>query len=644
MRCLEKRASDRPQSADEIVQALDAIATPSGGMGPTDARAAVRYGSRWRLVAAAGAVVAAGLLAYVLMTRGPTALTIGGVAPVTQSSEALNFDASISPDGKLVAYASGPAGAMRIFVKQAIGSLPIPLSKGLGGNHRWPRWSPDGTSIVFAAGSRIYEVPALGGAPKLLTTSGDMPSWSPDGKSIVFARASGIWVQNLTTSALKQIDTAIAANAPSWSPDGRRIAFVRGNLSFIGASAGASILYGNASSSSVWIVGLDGAEPRQVSDASHLNTSPAWLPDGSGIVYVSERDGIRDIYAQRLDKSGAPQGSPDRLTTGANAFSVTVSRDRPVLAYSTLLLRSNIWSAPILDRLAPPTSLRQLTAAKQDVEGLSVSHDGRWIAFDSNIRDRFHNIYKIGFDGTSTVGESVALTTDTADAFAPRWSPGDSELTFHSMLFGTRDVFTIRADGQGRVRVTTEPGHEHYYPNWSPDGRSIVYNSPVPGTSLVGPSNSVGGRRVFVVSRTGSGWGAPRSVSDPKDTLLWAGASWSPDGSWLGLLGSGGVWLTPPGGGTPRPVVTQGLLGELVTSIAWPHDARSIVIQTRDSSGIYSFWKVDVGGAHKPVRLLRLDEQNRRTRRAEFDTDGRRLFFTIAADEADVVVANLRRK
>jgi eukaryotic-like serine/threonine-protein kinase len=34
MRCLEKHAADRPQSAEQVVQSLDALATPSGGMAP----------------------------------------------------------------------------------------------------------------------------------------------------------------------------------------------------------------------------------------------------------------------------------------------------------------------------------------------------------------------------------------------------------------------------------------------------------------------------------------------------------------------------------------------------------------------------------------------------------------------------------
>ncbi|MFI5281270.1 MAG: protein kinase, partial [Gemmatimonadales bacterium] len=61
MRCLEKRAADRPQSAAEIVQVLDAITTPSGGMTPTGARTGGAWtGRRLGLVAAtaAGAALA----------------------------------------------------------------------------------------------------------------------------------------------------------------------------------------------------------------------------------------------------------------------------------------------------------------------------------------------------------------------------------------------------------------------------------------------------------------------------------------------------------------------------------------------------------------------------------------------------------
>ena len=58
MRCLEKRASDRPQSARELVNQLDALTTPSGGMTPTASYPVPAKRSRWMIPAAAAAVVA----------------------------------------------------------------------------------------------------------------------------------------------------------------------------------------------------------------------------------------------------------------------------------------------------------------------------------------------------------------------------------------------------------------------------------------------------------------------------------------------------------------------------------------------------------------------------------------------------------
>jgi eukaryotic-like serine/threonine-protein kinase len=67
MRCLAKKPADRPQTADELVPVLESLATPSGGITPTDTRpvpaARDRPQRRWPLAAAAVIVVAAVVLA-----------------------------------------------------------------------------------------------------------------------------------------------------------------------------------------------------------------------------------------------------------------------------------------------------------------------------------------------------------------------------------------------------------------------------------------------------------------------------------------------------------------------------------------------------------------------------------------------------
>jgi len=80
MRCLEKRPADRPQSASEVVHALDDITTPSGGMTPTGAQP--RGGSRrWGAIAAAAAVVLVLVVAsWLLATRTGGAAKLRSIA------------------------------------------------------------------------------------------------------------------------------------------------------------------------------------------------------------------------------------------------------------------------------------------------------------------------------------------------------------------------------------------------------------------------------------------------------------------------------------------------------------------------------------------------------------------------------------
>src|SRR2546425_13029000 len=76
MRCLEKRPADRPQSASEVVHALDDITTPSGGMTPARTR---RGSRRWGAIAAA-VVLVTGLAIWLLATRTGGAARLRSIA------------------------------------------------------------------------------------------------------------------------------------------------------------------------------------------------------------------------------------------------------------------------------------------------------------------------------------------------------------------------------------------------------------------------------------------------------------------------------------------------------------------------------------------------------------------------------------
>jgi TolB protein len=623
---LAKLPADRFSQASDFTRALaDFPAVVSG------ARPAVVQLVPRRTPAALGiAAVAVALIALAVVTllrRGPAPLIMGAVTQVTRSTDTLNFDAAISPDGQFVAYAAGTAGRMRLFVRQVSGSAPVLIATGLSEDHRWPRWSPDGSRLAFMANKAIHVIPALGGVPQLLVSLGDIggqPSWSPDGTHVAYADSAGISVVAVTGGTPRRVIHTLEAHSPSWSPDGRRIAYAVENLVFTG-----SIGYGNAAPSSVWTASATGGDSAFVTDAERLNTGPVWWPDGHSILFVSDRDGARDVYRQTVNPRGRPQGKPDRVTSGLNVFSFTLTRDGSQMAYSTLQLRANIWMAPITaNGTTPSSAAHPVTTEKQSIEGIALSHDGKWLAYDSN-RNGNLDIFKVAFNGAGTDGDAVALTTDSAPDFEPRWSPSDNELVFYSRRLGDRDLFTVQADGRGERRITDLPGNE-YYPDWSPDGRRIVFSSQVSY-----------GWDVFVMTRDAeAAWSAPRRVSST--AMATVNVRWSPDGRSFALVSDSTLCLLPVDGGALRPLVDGRGLREFITFVAWGRDPSRVYFQTRDSTGIYSFWSASTTG-DPPRRLIRLAEPGRRTRRPEFDTDGKNLFFTVVDDEADVAVVSLKR-
>jgi Tol biopolymer transport system component len=113
-------------------------------------------------------------------------------------NEAIDFDLSISPDGKRIAFTRFASGglAARVFVMRADGSNPHPITPpGLEGGQ--PDWSPSGRRIVFGSnaprccGGSIFTVRPNGSdihrvTPGRFPHNDALPSWSPQGDGIVF--------------------------------------------------------------------------------------------------------------------------------------------------------------------------------------------------------------------------------------------------------------------------------------------------------------------------------------------------------------------------------------------------------------------------------------------------------------------------
>jgi hypothetical protein len=119
MRCLEKKPADRFQSAEELLPQLEALATPSGGMTPTDTRPLPAASGSWQWLApgilAAALLVVVAVVLVRMTTTTPITIMTSNIRQVT-SAPGLEFQPAISPDGSEVASIEGPIGNPQLVV------------------------------------------------------------------------------------------------------------------------------------------------------------------------------------------------------------------------------------------------------------------------------------------------------------------------------------------------------------------------------------------------------------------------------------------------------------------------------------------------------------------------------------------------
>ena len=629
---LEKLPADRFDTAAEFAAALDAEAPARGSAAHARVPESRRALSAPLLAGLGLGALALAALGYWAGTRAaPGAgapIAFGRAGPVTWDP-GLEVHPAISPDGRLVAYAAGAvATRLRVFVRPVAGGRSVPLVDDTTQTQSAPRWSPDGARVLFLSRGGVFSAPSFGGpARSEIPARGDAVNWadwSPDGGSIGFASGDSIFVRKAGGAP------AFVARAPEpglcdWSPDGQALACASGNLQY----GVAGLQFANLSPSQLVLVNVATGAVDTLTDRASANQSPVWLDDRR-LLFISNRHGPRDVYAIDVARTPARAGAPFRLTTGLDAHSISLSADRKLLAFAALRVTSNVWAVPAPTQgQVSPYGGTQVTFGNQLVESFTVSPDGKWLLYDSNLAGNA-DIYRIPLGG----GEPERISSDPSDDFFPSLSPDGREVAFHSWRTGNRDIFVQPLDGGQVQQVTATPDRMEVNATWAPDGSALAY------FEFEQRWDSLSRGAIWVSRRAGGAWQPPERLVERGN---WP--AWSPDGRdisyTIGTIGNR-IHTVPAAGGAPFLVYDATPTGgPTVEQPAWSPDGRSLYFKSHDASGRAAIWVVSAAGGSAPRLVTFFDDPARPSSRFNWAVGGGKLFFAIDERQSDVWVLDV---
>lgn len=627
-KCLAERPGDRWDSADQLLEQLDSI-----GVRAAAVTSAPRGWVPRALTFAVGAVITASLVAisFVLVDhRSNRSAVLFGRARQLTSDPGLEVQPSISPDGHRVAYAAGHSLRMHIFIRQMAGGKAVRLTADTTENQWLPRWSPDGSRVLFLSRRTVFSASASDGSTReeVPTRDGDIvtaATWSPNGREIAFVRGDSLLAREVGTQRDRLLTTGFDLHSCDWSPDGSRLACVSGNHFYVtvGAIFGLGPMFGNLGPSRIVLVPAAGGTAVSVTDSGSLHQSPVWSRDGKTLYYVSNRQGPRDIYALDVGGDARANREPLRLTTGIGAQSIAFSSDGAHIVYAVYTSSANVWGMPIPTKdSATASSAVQITSGNQTVEGVRVSPDDQWIVYDSDLSGN-SDVYRVSVTG----GEPERLTSGPMDEFRGAVSPNGKEVVYHTFETGSRNLF-LQPIGRGPAQQLTRSSGQSSMANWSPNGNALTFFDMI-------------SEKVLVMRRDGRGrWGASRFVGGHG----WR-PEWSPDGSTIAFVSpaDGRIGVVSADSGAQRDIYVPRVGDPLAELAIYSANGRELYFKSHDAQGRASFWSMPATGG-RPRLLTRFDDPTRASNRFEFASDGRRFYFTVEDRQSDIWVADIARR
>jgi Tol biopolymer transport system component len=412
---------------------------------------------------------------------------------------------TISPDGRLAAYARGDAIRQSLWLREINAHTDTQILSDGPGFHGLT-FSPDGNSLYVVrsdtndpAFKYLYVLPSHGGTVTRLITDVDSPvSFSPDGKRFVYERcvpprnyiemkvANADGSNDHLLTVLKDGSANLYQPGPNWSPDGRNIAVpvvitnqrLRWVLDIVSATDG-------------------NIKEMYSSPSPHFIGRPVWFPSGKGLLFphVDNSGGRYQLWTISFPGGRAQPLTHDLADYGED---LEITRDGSTIASTTLNAVSHVWLVPAADLSA----VHQVTADTLVARGIAEAPDGKILV---------------------TSKDHVAWTMYTDGSQRTRFT--DLEPTVEPVTCGRFVLFRVDREDSAIVRFDQDGSHPSVLargqldsPTCSSDRSAVFYYT----TSQI--------QKLWRVPLEG---GQPQYVADTLGDLVGDTIDASPDGKYL---------------------------------------------------------------------------------------------------------------
>jgi DNA-binding winged helix-turn-helix (wHTH) protein/Tol biopolymer transport system component len=602
-------SADNPRFVETLARrGYRFVAPVAGSLLPApvpEAPARRRKCARWIAAAAvlAGACISVG---FHIGNRAAQPVNPREVRLTANSIDIPVFRASISPDGRLLAYTDPRGLFLREIAREDSHQLWLPPSL----KPSTVTWFPDGNHLLVGGiesdGERpsIWNVSILGGPSHKVSDETDSGVVSPDGTRIAALRGGGkfnsseLWLLNSDGSQpMKLVDIAGYSISLAWSPNGTRLAYMK-----------ASYWPGHDEEAQIETLDVATGNTSTVFSDARIGGGLVWSRDGRLLFSrVEEGSNIKsDIWSLRVDeRTGQSKGDLSRLTNGPDW------KPRPELSVDgkhLVFLRTNIaptvYVAQVDPRTASLDQVQRLTLDESASRPYEWTPDGGALLYISNRDGEFHifrqklgaaspellvdghdnpNILRLNPDGTQILYSSEAIRAGSSGS-AP---------VAHTDGFNREKVRLMRAPvGGGVGRLFLEA-----------DGINNFQCARAPATLCLF-SRFTTGALGFV--RFDSATGQTESFFETADPG-WQAYNWtlSPDGKLLALCKEAQVSLdteirlVPTDGSPERRLPVHEWVG--ISAIDWAADGRSFWASATLRGEARALVNIDLRGEMKPV-------------------------------------------